>query len=80
MLHTVKILPINPGLQNVYLVIEKGFRIRSQVSGRTTLKLLEEEEIDLILCPPAVPLSTDEQAEALEQAAWALRHRGRRKR
>ncbi len=69
MLRTVRMLLLNPDLQMVYLVIGKGFRIRSQVSCQIALKLLEEEKIDLILYPPAVPLPTDEEDEALEQAA-----------
>jgi hypothetical protein len=66
---TVRILLLNLDLQIAYLVIGQGFRIRSQVPRQTALKLLEEEKIDLILCPPAVTLSTDEQDEELEQAA-----------
>lgn len=69
MLRTVKILLFNLDLQIVYLVVGKGFRIRSQIPGQTALKLLEEEKIDLILHQPAVPLPTDEQDEELEQAA-----------
>ncbi len=69
MLRTVKILLLNPDLQIVYLVIGKGFRIRSQVPSQTAIKLLEEEKIDLILHQPAVPLPTDEQDEELDQAA-----------
>ena len=69
MLRTVKILLLNPDLQMVYLVIGNGIRIRSQVPGRTALKLLEEEKVDLILSQAAVPLPTDEEDEALEQAA-----------
>ena len=69
MLDTVKILLLDPDLQIVYLVIGKGFRIRSQVPVPTALKLLEEEKIDLILLQSAVPLPTDEQDEELEQAA-----------
>ncbi len=69
MLHTVKILLLNPDLQIVYLVVGKGFRIRSQVPEPTALKLLEEEKIDLILNQPAVSLPTDEEDEELEQAA-----------
>ena len=49
MLRTVRMLLLNPDLQLVYLVIGKGFRIRSQVSCQTALKLVEEEKIDLIL-------------------------------
>ena len=69
MLRTVKILLLNLDLQMVYLVIGNGIRIRSQVPGRTALKLLEEEKVDLILSQAAVPLPTDEEDEALEQAA-----------
>jgi len=69
MLRTVKILLLNPDLQMVYLVIGKGFRIRSQVPSPTALKLLEEAKIDLILYPTAVPLPTDNQDKELEQAA-----------
>ena len=69
MLRTVKILLLNPDLQMVYLVIGKGFRIRSQVPSPTALTLLEEAKIDLILYPTAVPLPTDNQDKELEQAA-----------
>jgi hypothetical protein len=71
MLRTVRMLLLNPDLQMVYLVVGKGFRIRSQVSCQIALKLVEEEKIDLFLYPhpPAVPLPTDEEDEALEQAA-----------
>jgi len=69
MLRTVRILLLNPDQQIVYLVIGEGFRIRSQVSWRTALKLLEGKEIDLILHQSAVSLPTDEQDEELEQAA-----------
>jgi hypothetical protein len=69
MLPTVKILLLNPDLQIVYLVIGKGFHIRSQVSWQLALKLLEGEEIDLILHQQAVPFPNDEQDEAFEQAA-----------
>ena len=69
MLDTVKILLLNPDLPIVYLVVGKGFRIRSQVPEPTALKLLEEEKIDLILNQPAVSLPTDEEDEELEQAA-----------
>jgi hypothetical protein len=69
MLPTVKILLLNPGLEIVYLVTGKGFRIRSQVPEPTALKLLEEGEIDLILLRSAVLPPTDKQDEALEQAA-----------
>jgi hypothetical protein len=69
MLDTVKILLLNPDLPIVYLVVGKGFRIRSQVSWKTALMLLEEERLDLILSQSAIPLPTDEQDEELEQAA-----------
>ncbi len=69
MLPTVKILLLNPDLEIVYLVTGKGFRIRSQIPGETALKLLEGKNIDLILLQSAVPAPTDEEDEALEQAA-----------
>jgi hypothetical protein len=69
MLRTVKFLLLNPDRQIVYLVVGKGFRIRSQVTGPTALKLLEKEQIDLILHQPVVQLPTDGQDQALEQAA-----------
>ena len=69
MLPTVRILLLNPDPQMVYLVIGNGIRIRSQVPGRTALKLLEEEKVDLILSQSAIPLPTDEEDETLEQAA-----------
>jgi hypothetical protein len=67
---TIRILLLNPDLHIVYLVIGEGFRIRSQVPSQTALKLLEEENIDLILLQSAVPLPTDEQDDdELDQAA-----------
>jgi hypothetical protein len=69
MLRTVEILLLNPDLQILYLVIGKGFRIRSQISWKTALMLLEEERIDLILSQSAIPLPTDEEDEEREQAA-----------
>jgi hypothetical protein len=62
-------LLLNPDRQIVYLVIGNGFRIRSPVPCKTALKLLKEVKIDLILYPPAVPLPTNEQDEALDKAA-----------
>ena len=72
MLRTVKILLLNPDLQMVYLVIGKASASDLKSPGQTALKLLEEEKIDLILCPPAVPLPTDEEDEALEQGRLTL--------
>jgi hypothetical protein len=70
MLCTIRILLLNPDVQIVYLVIGKGFHIRSPVPSQTALKLLEEENIDLILLQSAVPLPTDEQdGDELDQAA-----------
>ena len=48
-------LILNPDLEMAYLVIGKGFP-SDLILQRNRPKLLEEEDIDLILDPPAVPL------------------------